>query len=143
MRVTYTRRDPTFPQLDTEFIGKLVEGKASRSMKNRSTKLAPCFWVDPKADLPLTNEIRRRMTNLGETLRRSNVGESLPEQGNPMLNWRPRQESDLRPCGLGNRCSIHRATKGGWCEMWCEIRRHTSRHPYSGYWSVFRVEKLL
>ena len=31
---------------------------------------------------------------------------------------------------------------GGWCEMWCEIRRHTSRHLYRGYWSALRVERL-
>jgi hypothetical protein len=23
--------------------------------------------------------------------------------------------------------------------MWCEIRRHTLRHLYRGYWSVLRV----
>jgi hypothetical protein len=22
---------------------------------------------------------------------------------------------------------------GGWCEIWCEIRRHTLRHLYRGY----------
>ena len=30
---------------------------------------------------------------------------------------------------------------GGWCEMWCEIRRHTLRHLYRGYWSALG-EKL-
>ena len=24
----------------------------------------------------------------------------------------------------------------GRCEMWCEIRRHSSRHPYKDYWSA-------
>ena len=31
---------------------------------------------------------------------------------------------------------------GGWCEMWCEIRRHTLRHLYRGYWSALRVERM-
>ena len=26
--------------------------------------------------------------------------------------------------------------------MWCEIRRHTLRHLYRGYWSVLRVERM-
>ncbi len=26
--------------------------------------------------------------------------------------------------------------------MWCEIRRHTLRHLYRGYWSALRVERL-
>jgi len=25
--------------------------------------------------------------------------------------------------------------------MWCEIRRHTSRHLYRGYWSVIKEER--
>jgi len=28
---------------------------------------------------------------------------------------------------------------GGWCEMWCEIRRHTMLHLSTGYWSALRV----
>jgi hypothetical protein len=29
----------------------------------------------------------------------------------------------------------------GWCEMWCEIRRHMLRHLDRGYWSALKVER--
>ena len=31
---------------------------------------------------------------------------------------------------------------GGWCEMWCEIRRHTLRHLCRGYWRVLKLIEL-
>ncbi len=97
LRVTYTRRNLTFPQLDMGFKEKLVAGKRPRSVKKRSAKLATCFRTDPMPDQLLTTEIRGMMTKLDEPLWWSNVGKTLPTQGTSLSDWRPRQGSNLRP----------------------------------------------